>query len=54
MAMTAKSERGTAKSKNGKKYTFAVVFIASICAILLWLYVLGYESPNYDKNFTWN
>ncbi|MEG1743484.1 MAG: CdaR family protein, partial [Clostridia bacterium] len=52
MAMTAKSERGTAKSKNGKKYTFAVVFIASICAILLWLYVLGYESPNYDKNFT--
>lgn len=40
------------KSSRNRFYTLAVVCIALFCAVLLWLYVLGYESPNYEKKFS--
>lgn len=43
----------TLEKKPGKKriYTFLVMLVAFISALLLWFYVLGYDSPNYEKEF---
>ena len=43
--------------KNGKKknnHSFLALIFAFVSALLLWFYVLGYDSPNYQKEFTVN
>lgn len=40
------------KAKHPRLYNFAVVIIAMLCAVLLWLYVLGYDSPDFEKKFS--
>lgn len=38
-------------SKN-RVYGFFVMLVAFASSLLLWFYVLGYDSPNYEKEFT--
>ncbi len=47
--MTKTNESGASKSKI---YTLFVIIIAIICSVLLWLYVLGYDSPDFEKKFS--
>ena len=43
-------ENAGKKTKN-RLFTFFAIIIAAISAVVLWLYVLGYDSPNYEKEF---
>ena len=40
-----------AKKTKSRAFTLFVIVIAVLSAIVLWLYVLGYDSPNYEKEF---
>lgn len=42
---------GTAKKRKNRIFTLFVIIIAVLSAIVLWIYVLGYDSPNYEKEF---
>ena len=47
----ADSAPGTAKKRKNRIFTLFVIIIAVLSAIVLWIYVLGYDSPNYEKEF---
>lgn len=40
------------KQKKKKNHSFPALIFAFVSALLLWFYVLGYDSPNYQKEFT--
>ncbi len=40
------------KTTEKKSHAFLALIFAFISALLLWFYVLGYDSPNYQKEFT--
>ncbi len=42
---------GSEKKRRNTLFTLLVIVIAALSAIVLWLYVLGYDSPNYEKEF---
>lgn len=39
------------KKTGARLFTFFAIIIAAVSAVVLWLYVLGYDSPNYEKEF---
>lgn len=45
-------EISAVKKRSHTAFTLFVIIIAALSAIILWLYVLGYDSPNYEKEFT--
>lgn len=45
-------ELRTVKKRSHTVFTLFGIIIAVLSAMILWLYVLGYDSPNYEKEFT--
>ena len=46
------SKKNAEKKSNSRLYGFLVLIISLLCAVLLWLYVLGYDSPDFEKKFS--
>ncbi len=50
--MTPTNKKKAKSQAHPRLYAFAVMIIALLCAVLLWLYVLGYDSPDFEKKFS--
>ena len=46
------SKKNAEKKSHSRLYGFLVLIISLLCAVLLWLYVLGYVSPDFEKKFS--
>ena len=46
------SKKNAEKKSHSRLYSFLVLIISLLCAVLLWLYVLGYDSPDFEKKFS--
>ena len=46
------SKKNAEKKSHSRLYGFLVLIISLLCAVLLWLYVLGYDSPDFEKKFS--
>lgn len=44
-------EKTSSGQTHSRFYTFFVMLISLLCAVLLWFYVLGYDSPDFEKKF---
>ncbi len=50
--MAKTDDRSKNKHTGSRLYSFSVMIISLLGALLLWFYVLGYDSPDFEKKFS--